>query len=906
MNMRALAILRGAAAAFGLTVLAMTSMGCGDTDETWFDPQADATAADLSETTDPDVLPPADATDSDLVADTVEPDDVDDAVDAAQEATTLTSLWTQLAVPGEVATTSLHGVWSDHPTRVLSVGTNGTILSYDGLQWAVLSTGKFPTLNAVSASPGAGMAFAVGMNGTLVQAAGSNGKVGQSWGPSGGCKSPSDCDDSDPCSNDICDAGLCSHAPSGATGCCGGVAFSDSFDKSLSKWSVSDLHSASGQGGIVWSVAGLQDADGKLRASSPPAAAYFGLPGAACENGKSPPCHNYQNGKVVGATLLSPIIDVPVSVKATLTFQLMLDVDSGTTSDLLRVAVIGMANKKIVWDKATELPNGKTPGFTQQTVDLTEFQGTKVRLEVSFDSVTSAGNAGEGVFVDDLLVTSQCAAGTGSTGKGLTSATLWGVYAAADDLAWAVGSDGTIARWNGVKWALENQGKAKEVYGFGGPPGGPAFGVGASGLLGTLGANGLQIITAPTSMTLRAVAVTPATDGTAAHAVAVGDNGSVLEWQDGSWSAKIPPAMAGTSLRSVTSFGGGLYAAVGNSQIFTRNPTDGVWTQAAFVPGVQAVAAIGPGSALAVGQGGIVYERKGNGWIPAESLPNSGTANAIHANGPDDVWVAGDNGYLAHRTAEGWKVTPSPSPVHLQAIYASGPNDVYAAGLLGVVMRWDGLEWTLLEGGPVLDWRAVWSAGPDQVIVGGKNGILALWNGKTWQVVNAPITKTLRTVWGSSPTNVWAAGEGGLIYRSAGSGWSLTPIEPYPIPGQEKPYEVTSTLLALWGSGPEDVWASGSPDANGSGVLVHWDGKSWTYVPALMDEKRTVRAIWGWKKDEVILAGTQGMALYWNGQKTKDLQPGSIASLFSVASFGKDALLVGDIGTVLRLTPIVQ
>jgi hypothetical protein len=48
------------------------------------------------------------------------------------------------------------------------------------------------------------------------------------------------------------------------------------------------------------------------------------------------------------------------------------------------------------------------------------------------------------------------------------------------------------------------------------------------------------------------------------------------------------------------------------------------------------------------------------------------------------------------------------------------------------------------------------------------------------------------------------------------------------------------------------------------------------------------------------------MALYWNGQKTKDLQPGSIASLFSVASFGKDALLVGDIGTVLRLTPIVQ
>ena len=223
---------------------------------------------------------------------------------------------------------------------------------------------------------------------------------------------------------------------------------------------------------------------------------------------------------VVGATLLSPQIDVPEAAKATLTFQLFLDVDAGTTTDLLRVAVVEMNGKKTVWDKASKVPNGKTNGFAQQTVDLTAYAGTKVRLEITFDSVTSGGNLGEGAFLDDLYVTTTCAPGTGSTGtKAPTTATLWGVYAAADDLAWAVGSDGAIVRWNGTEWALENKGKSKEIYGFGGPPGGPAFGVGASGLLGELDATGLYAQTVPTNTTLRAVAVTPATKDAPAHAI---------------------------------------------------------------------------------------------------------------------------------------------------------------------------------------------------------------------------------------------------------------------------------------------------------------------------------------------------------------------------------------------------
>lgn len=547
---------------------------------------------------------------------TATPEEVTSTTDAATDGAPQ-GLWTQIPLPGAKAV-DLHGVWSDGTTRVVTVGTNGTILTYDGLQWAVASENHFQTLNAVSGTAGADTTFAVGLQGTILQAAGKDGAPGKIWAVPGGCGKPADCDDSDPCTTDVCDGGICQHASSGAAGCCGGLAFGDGFDKGLGKWQVVDLY----KNGIQWSAAEMVGKNGGKRATSPPKAAYFGRTDVACPTGGGS-CGTFDNGKVVGATMTSPEFQVPMAAKVSLSFQLLLDV--GSSFDQLQVRVLPAG--QIVWNRQVAYPTGSTDGeFKLQTVDLTQFAGQTIKLEVRFDSQTTSDNAGEGVFLDDLAVASTCASGTG-TGGGLTPATLFGVWAAGKDDAWAVGAEGTIAHWDGQAWAL----------------------------------------------------------------------------------------------------------------------------------------------------------------VPA--------------------------------------------------------------------------------------------AGPE----------------------------TLRAVWGTNGSDVWAVGEKGAIYHFDGQQWLQTPIEDYQPEGAEKPYKVESTLLSVWGAAPDDVWASGLPDSNGKGVFVHWDGVSWTYAPIFTEESRTVRALWGWSKDRILVAGTQGMVYLFDGQQTfAKLQPGTIATLFGVTGFGKDALLVGDIGTVLRYTPLAK
>jgi hypothetical protein len=550
--------------------------------------------------------------------------DADDATSTSSDATVTTDgpqdvgphgLWTQIALPG-AHNVDLHGVWSDGTTRVVTVGTNGTILTYDGLQWAVATADHFQTLNAVSGTPGAATAFAVGLKGAILQAAGKDGAPGKVWSVPGGCSKPVDCDDGDPCTTDVCDGGICQHASSGVAGCCGGLAFGDGFEKGMGKWQVSDLYNS----GIVWTAAEMTGTDGGKRATSPPKAAYFGRTDVPCTTSAGN-CGTFDNGKVVGSTMTSPEFQVPAAAKVTLSFQLLLDV--GSSFDQLQVRVLPAS--EIVWNRQVAYPTGSTDGqFKLQTVDLTKFAGQKIKLEVRFDSQTASDNAGEGAFIDDLAIASTCAGGSGA-GSGVTSATLFGVWSAAPDDAWAVGAEGAIVHWDGQAWAL----------------------------------------------------------------------------------------------------------------------------------------------------------------------------------------------------------------------------------------------------------------------------------------VDAGIPETLRAVWGPNGGDVWAVGEKGAIYHNTGEGWLQTPIEDYQPEGAEKPYKVESTLLTVWGAAPDDVWASGLPDANGKGVFVHWDGNSWTYAPIFMDESRTVRAIWGWSKDRILVAGTQGMVYQFDGQQTfAKLQPGTIATLFGVTGFGKDALLVGDIGTVLRYTPL--
>ncbi len=838
---------------------------------------------------------------ADLVAvDSAVPADVA-AEDIPQKPLTK-GIWTQVKVPAD-PNVSLHGVWTDGTTRAVAVGSNGTVIQNDGLGWAVASQSKFPTLHGVAGGPGGGNTFAVGLGGTIVQAAGSDGVLGPAWGPPGGCAKPADCDDKDACTADSCDAGVCGHEPSGTAGCCGGPHFADAFDKGLGNWVVTETKQVP-EGGIVWKAAAMTGKDGGKRATSPPNAAYFGLTEVACDGGIGF-CGSFDNGKVVGAKLESPSFKLPKAAKITLSFQLLIDVESGYYDQLQFWVVSAGGAKQLMWDKQQKVPTGTTNGkFAVQTIDLTTFQNQQIKLEISFDSMTKSNNGGEGVFLDDLVVASTCGAPL-SGAKSLTKGTLFSVWAAANDDAWAVGEAGFTAHWDGSAWTAAGGGKSRDVYGMGGTAK-LGFAVGDQGLAASIGNGGFKLGSVATDKQLRAVAAVDDGKGAIATAVAVGSQGTIAVYKDGAWGVEVAKGLASQELSGVAAFADGSFAATSqNGTIWSRSAA-GTWQQASSVGlPLRAIAASGPDSAWAVGMSGGLAERKGGQWLINPQLPGSGNANAVWCQSHDDCMAVGDGGVAWQRAGKVWTQQSTATSVNLQAVWGAQPDSIYAAGLLASIVHYDGQGWSTMTGPPGIDWRAIWGTADNDVWVGGSGGAVAHWDGDKWQLMVEPVTDTLRCVWGLSGSDLWAVGEKGAIYHGNGAGWQKTPIEPYQPDKEQKPYAVKSILLAVWGAASNDVWAAGEPDDKNHGVLVHWDGKVWKYVPLLYELPKTIRAIWGWSADNILMAGTQGTVMAFDGKAGSigQMEVPTIATLFSIAPYGKDVLVVGDIGTVLRYSP---
>jgi hypothetical protein len=131
----------------------------------------------------------------------------------------------------------------------------------------------------------------------------------------------------------------------------------------------------------------------------------------------------------------------------------------------------------------------------------------------------------------------------------------------------------------------------------------------------------------------------------------------------------------------------------------------------------------------------------------------------------------------------------------------------------------------------------------------------------------------LIAVWGSGPADVWAAGDDGIIAHWDGARWarSAAPV------ANELPYYYTH----LWGTGPNDVWAVGT-----RGVIVHWDGARWSPVPSGTDVMLT--DVWGSGPADVWATGSSGTILHWDGVAWSTNQTGATATLDGIWGSGAD------------------
>jgi hypothetical protein len=99
-------------------------------------------------------------------------------------------------------------------------------------------------------------------------------------------------------------------------------------------------------------------------------------------------------------------------------------------------------------------------------------------------------------------------------------------------------------------------------------------------------------------------------------------------------------------------------------------------------------------------------------------------------------------------------------------------------------------------------------------------------------------------IWGTGPADVWAVRRNGdvntygpnSVFHWDGAVWTLRPFPTVSAPNAQAPAPFRAE--GLWGTGPNDVWATGRIDAtfvvnagfsyNGLLGFAHWDGAAWT------------------------------------------------------------------------------
>ena len=819
--------------------------------------------------------------------DDVVPDVTVDAADAGEDVARVQ--WRQIAAPlGEDFV--LHGLWGAEPNTVFAVGVAGTVLQLVGSEWQLLlSDPALDILNAVGGS-GPGDAWAVGMGGQAIR------WDGERWRLPDTCSDDADCGADDPCRAGTCrEDGFCELVPTAAEGCCGTTLVRFDFDAGEPHgFEVVDLYAEDpDHGGMVWQAVEIADpTTGDPRYTSPPHALYFGDPTRSCPDDPGSVCPDYDNGRKVGATATSPAFTLPVDAdRATLRFQLFLEVEASNHYDVLQVFVLEDGTPAEVWRK-TAIAGGTTLGrFFEVSVDLSRFIGRTIQLQLAFDTLEQTDNDYEGVYVDDVTVTTTC--GSLSEGLGLTD-TLWGVWSSAPNDLFAVGGAGAILRYDGARWqrmmggpiemlaSIDGAGPEEMVIvGQGGlslrgPKGGwtrhetgvtadlesvwvhgpsLALAVGLEGTALRWDGGGWQTMETPSVAGLHGV------DGSAPNdALAVGEAGTVIVFDGAAWRMSAATGTTGSALFGVWRGGPGNSWIVGDASTILRETARDVWQSIdpGTSEGLRAVIGFANGTALAAGLGGRWVWIGADGTTATGFVPGGATVFALDGTGPNDVWAVGLDGSLSHWNGGAWSAQLPIVEVPIRGVYAVAADDVWAVAEGGLIFRFDGEEWT---------------------------------------VVRSTTTATLRDVWSAGPSRAVAVGARATILHFDGINWLQHFIEPVEIPDSD-PWIIDVPLHAVWGTAADDIWAAG-----GSGVLVHWDGETWTYTQSMDERRRTLWSLWGRAADDIWAVGAEGAILHYDGTRWDVQETNSIATLFGVWGIGHRTWAVGSLGTILQHTP---
>ena len=191
------------------------------------------------------------------------------------------------------------------------------------------------------------------------------------------CDGDSECDDDDDvCTVDQCIDSFCVFTPSGAEGCCDPDVYDEGFESGgAGGWEFTSDSSA-----YTWHVT-------DTKANTGSNSLYFGNASAT----------GYGDGVVAEA--LSPWMDLPAAPSLTLSFWLWQALEDGY--DDLSVYVVTENAEQLL-----SLYDELNPVWTEEQFDISDFGGQTVRVKLLFDSDSS--NNEQGPVIDDLHIDAGC------------------------------------------------------------------------------------------------------------------------------------------------------------------------------------------------------------------------------------------------------------------------------------------------------------------------------------------------------------------------------------------------------------------------------------------------------------------------------------------------------------------
>ncbi|TDC51558.1 hypothetical protein E1281_20250 [Actinomadura sp. KC345] len=230
--------------------------------------------------------------------------------------------------------------------------------------------------------------------------------------------------------------------------------------------------------------------------------------------------------------------------------------------------------------------------------------------------------------------------------------------------------------------------------------------------------------------------------------------------------------------------------------------------------------------------------------------PNASIAD-IAAAAPGDVWIAGVQGSFCIQPVPMWP-----------CVISSSGNPV--------VRQWDGSRWREY---PIDGWtgtgsmRQVAAGGGETWVAGGIGGTyVGRLNGRAFEPASVPGGIEALTELAGGPAGVWAVtlGDDGTssLPRRAGGAWTRTPV----------PADLDH-ISDVQARTPTDAWAVGetepaedAPGLEESPAIAHWDGSTWTSVPAHTESARDagLLAVAPAGVGEVWAISRKAL-LYWDG-----------------------------------------